>query len=131
MENSIGIAISGLNSASLRLYASASNIAHMRSTGSLTDKDHPAYEATTTQSTTTSSGGVYTKIVTRESPTTVLFDPSNVFADENGFVESPNINTDEELVLMKMAEQAYKANAETIRVQGELFDTLIDAIDNE
>ena len=131
MENTIGIAISGLNSASLRLYASASNIAHMRTTGSITDPDHPAYEAKTTQSTTTSAGGVYTKIVTREQPTTVMFDPSDYHADEDGFVNSPNVNADEELVLMKIAAQNYKASAEVIRTQGELFDALIDAMDDE
>ncbi|MCK5384266.1 MAG: hypothetical protein KAJ29_01725 [Alphaproteobacteria bacterium] len=125
MENTIGIAITGLNSASLRLYASASNIAHIRSTGSLTDENYPAYEAKTTQSTTTGSGGVLTKIVTREPSTTISFDSNAPYADENGMVKAPYVNLEEELVTMKMAEQAYKANAETIRAQGKMFDTLI------
>ncbi len=131
MDNTVGIAISGLKSASLRLQASASNIAHMRSSGSLTDPNHPAYEAQTTQSTSLSKGGgVYTEIVTREPSTTIAFNPSDPLADENGYVMTPNINADEELVLMKIAEQAYKANAQTIKAAGEMFDTLIEAMED-
>ena len=132
MDNTIGIAISGLKSASLRLQASASNIAHIRSTGSLTDPDHPSYEAQTTVSTSLSKGGgVHTEIVTREPPTTMVFDPSDPNADLNGLVTAPNVNSDEELVLMKMAEQAYKANAQVIKTTGEMFDTLIDALKDD
>lgn len=131
MENTIGIAISGLNSAALRLQASASNISNIRTTGSLTDPDKPAYEAQTTQSTSLSQGGgVHTEIVTREPPTTVIFDPSDVHADENGLVMAPDVNADEELVLMKMAEQAYKSNVMVIKTAGEMFDTLIDAMED-
>lgn len=130
MGNAIGIALTGLNSSSLKLYASASNIANMRSTGSLSDHDYPSYEAQTTQ-TTTGTGGVYTKIVTRHPATTVAFDPNASYADENGMVSAPNVNMEEELVTMKMAETAYKANAQTIRTAGEMFDTIINAIDDD
>ena len=130
MTNAIGIALTGLNSASLKLFASASNIANMRSSGSLTDESHPAYEAQTTQSTATVSGGVHTEIVTKDPATTVAFDPSDYYADETGMVSVPYINIEEELVTMKMAEMAYKANAQTIRTAGKMFDALIDAIED-
>jgi flagellar basal-body rod protein FlgC len=130
MENTIGIAISGLKSASLRLQASASNISHMRSSGSLTDPDHPSYEAQTTQSTAL-SGGVLTKIVTKEPATTIAFDPNAVYADENGYVSAPYVSMEEELLTMKMAEQAYKMNAQSIKTAGEMFDTLIEAMEDK
>ena len=82
MGNTIGIAITGLNSAAMRLSASASNIANMQNTGSLTDESIPTYEALTTQSTTTSSGGCFTKIVIKEPATTIAFDPDAFYADE-------------------------------------------------
>jgi flagellar basal-body rod protein FlgC len=104
----------------------------MRTTGSLTDPDHPAYETLTTQSTALSNGGgVHTEIVTREDPTTILFSPSDAYADENGLVTAPNTNVDEEIILMKTAENAYKANAMVIKTAGEMFDTIIDAMDDE
>ncbi len=131
MENTIGIAISGLNSASLRLQASASNIANMRTSGSLTDPNYPPYEAKTTQSTSLSNGGgVLTKIVTREPATTIAFDPEAFYADENGMVKAPYVNIEEELVIMKMAEQAYKANTQIIKTAGEMFDALIEAMED-
>ncbi len=132
MENTIGIAISGLKSASLRLHASASNIANIRTSGSLTDLNHPSYEAQTTQSTSMSKGGgVLTKIVTRDPATTTAFAPSDPYADENGYVRAPYINIEEELITMKMAEQAYKANIQTIKTAGEMFDTLIKAMEDK
>ena len=131
MNNTIRIATSGLKSASLRLQASASNVAHMRSSGSLTNPDHPSYKAQTTQSTSLSNGGgVLTKIITRDPSTTIAFDPLAIHADDKGYVSAPNVNVDEELILMKMAEQTYKANAQTIRTAGKMFDTLIEAMED-
>ena len=131
MGNTIGIAITGLNSAAMRLSASASNIANMQNTGSLTDESIPTYEALTTQSTTTSSGGCFTKIVIKEPATTIAFDPDAFYADENGMVKAPYVNLEDELVTMKQAEMAYKANAQTIKTAAQMFDIIIDAMEDE
>ena len=131
MGNTIGIAITGLNSAAMRLSASASNIANMQNTGSLTDESIPSYEAQTTQSTTTSSGGCFTKFVTKEPATTIAFDPNAFYADENGLVKAPYVNLENELITMKQAEIAYKANAQTIKTASQMFDTIIDAMEDE
>ena len=130
MINAIGIALTGLNSASLRLSASAANIANMQTGGSLSDKSTPPYSALTTESKSLGqSGGVYTQIVEKDTGFVPAYDPNSPFADENGMIGVPNVDLAEEIVDMKLAEISYKANIKTIDVAGSMFDELIESID--
>lgn len=43
-------------------------------------------------------------------PTKIIYDPSHPDADENGYVELPNVNVVEEMVNMVNASRAYEAN---------------------
>lgn len=129
MTNAIGIALTGLNSASLRLNASASNIANVSTAGSLTDTDNAPYTPITTQSKALGSvGGVHTEFIAQEPAFTPTYDPDSPFADENGLIGVPNVNLAEEAVNLKLAALSYKANLSTIKVAGELFDELLDTI---
>ncbi len=102
MINAISIALSGLDSASTRLNASASNIAN-----AFTEN----YTPVDTTSTADASGGVQTTITNRPAPF------------ENDLTT--------EIVDLKVAELAYKANLQTIEVAGDLFDELIDTFNDE
>lgn len=102
MINAISIALTGLNAASTRLNVSANNIAN-----SLTEN----YTPLDTQLKSQGIGGVTTTIIERSPPF------------ENDLAT--------EIVDMKMAELAYKANLNTIKVSGELFDELLNAFDDE
>lgn len=102
MINAISIALTGLDSASTRLNASASNIAN-----TLT----PDYTPQDTISKTDSAGGVQTTIAPRPAPF------------ENDLTR--------EIVDLKLAEFAYKANLETINTATELFDELLDIFDDD
>lgn len=102
MINAISIATTGLHSASTRLNASASNIAN-----TLTEN----YIPHDTISKTKSSGGVQTTVIQRAPPF------------ENDLAT--------EIIDIKLAEFAYKANLETISVAGELFDEVLDIFDDE
>lgn len=127
MGNAIGIALSGLKSASLRLNASASNVANMQTSGSLTDKNNAPYAALTTKSETLGiSGGVYTQKLEKDPAFVPAYGPNSPFADENGLIGIPNVDLAEEVVNMKLAEISYKANLKTINVAGDLFDELLD-----
>jgi len=132
MTNAIGIALTGLNSASLRLNASASNIANLNTVGSLTDENNAPYTPITTQSKSLGSvtGGVQTDIIPQNPAFVPAYDADSPFADENGIIGIPNINLAEEIVNIKLAEISYKANLKTIDVAGELFDELLDSFDN-
>jgi len=132
MTNAIGIALTGLNSASLRLNASASNIANLNTVGSLTDENNAPYTPITTQSKSLGSvtGGVQTDVIPQNPTFVPAYDADSPFADENGIIGIPNINLAEEIVNIKLAEISYKANLKTIDVAGELFDELLDSFDN-
>ncbi len=132
MINTIGIALTGLNSASLRLDASAANIANINSVGSLTDESNAPYTPVTARSKSLGNitGGVQTDITPQIPAFIPAYDANSPFADENGFIGVPNINIGEEIINMKLAELSYKANLKTIDVAGKLFDELLDSFDN-
>ncbi len=131
MTNAITTALSGLHSASLRLNASASNIANFSTTGSLSDADNPPYSAVTLQSKADGLGGVQSQIVEKNPGFVPAYDPNSPFADENGLIGTPNVNLAEDIVQMKLAELSYKANIKTIRVADDMFDALLDSFDKK
>lgn len=131
MLNSIGISLTGLDAASKKLNASASNIANSRTIGSLDGSGRQAYQPIDTQSTTIAQGGVRTEYVNRQPAFVPSFDPDSPFADENGLVAAPNVSLDEELINSAAAEHAYKANALVIDKAQELAETLLDTFDDD
>ncbi len=132
MISSIGIALTGLDSASLRLNASASNIANISTAGSLTDENNAPYTPLTTISKAINvPGGVLTQTIPINQPFIPAFDPDSPFADENGIIGVPNVDLAGEIVNMKLAELSYKANISTIKVTGEMFDELLSVFDNK
>ncbi len=100
MITSIGIALTGLNSATLRLNASASNIANVSTN---TDESNAGHAPLTTNQ-----------------PFTPTFDTNSPFTDLAS-----------DIVNMKLAEISYKANLNTIKVAGNMFDELLNATDNK
>lgn len=136
MINSIGIALSGLEAASKKLNATASNIANLTTVGSLEEVGQAPYTplTTTQQAQTDSNGnptGVRSDIVPRGNPFVPAFDPDSPFADENGVIGVPNIDLAEEAVNLSLAEATYKANISTLKVAEELSDELLDIFDND
>ena len=58
------------------------------------------------------SGGVQVEqIYEREDGVKTVYDPSHPDADEDGYVDLPNVNVVEEMVDMIAASKAYEANA--------------------
>ncbi len=131
MTNAIGIALTGLNSASLRLNASASNIANAGTVGSLTDTDNAPYTPKDTQLKALSNGGVLTQITERAPAFVPAYDADSPFADENGFIGTPNIDYASEIIDMKLAEISYKANLKTISVSKDMFEELLNTVDKK
>jgi flagellar basal-body rod protein FlgC len=63
----------------------------------------------------TSDGGVgvrVTGVVDSAAPGRLLYDPKNPAANEQGYVEMPNVNVVEEMTNMISASRAYQTNAE-------------------
>ena len=59
---------------------------------------------------TISKGVMVESITDADNPTKIVYDPSHPDADENGYVELPNVNVVEEMVNMVNASRAYEAN---------------------
>ena len=57
-----------------------------------------------------SKGVMVESITDADNPTKIVYDPSHPDADENGYVELPNVNVVEEMVNMVNASRAYEAN---------------------
>ncbi len=55
-------------------------------------------------------GVMVESITDADNPTRIVYDPSHPDADENGYVELPNVNVVEEMVNMVNASRAYEAN---------------------
>lgn len=131
MLGSIGIAVTGLDAASKKLYASTSNIVNSRSEGTLDGSGRQAYTPIEAQSRSVNGGGVSTSFVGRQPAFVPSFQPDSPFANTEGFVAAPNVNVTEELINAKDAEHAYKANALLIDKAQDLAETLLDAFDED
>lgn len=127
MINAIGIALSGLQAASRKVEASASNIANMQTAD---------YKPLTTQQTAQadSSGGgqgVSSEFVTKNPPFTPSYDPESPFANGEGYVNTPNVDLAEEAVNMTLATTAYKASVSVIQTVEDMTEELLGAFDKK
>lgn len=136
MLSAITIALSGLEAASKRLSAGASNIANVQTSGSLEPGGQAPYTPLDTrqsaQTDTQGNGqGVRSDFVPRQNPFVPAFDPDSPFADENGVVGVPNVDLAEEAVNINLAELQFKANIKTIETASELSEELLRIFDEE
>lgn len=133
MIKAIGIALNGLNAATQRAAASASNIANVTTVGSIEEGGQAPYAALTTVSKTLGpeTGGLRTDVVQKDPPFVPAFDPNSPFANEEGIVGTPNVSLEEEIVNLKIAELTYKANLKTIKTAEDMSRELLNLFDDE
>lgn len=119
--------------ASSRKVAVASgNIANADVVGAANPSDpNQAYAAKTTQDISLSGDGIRTVVLNRTPAFVPSYAPDSPFANEEGLVNSPNVNLDEELVTTKLAENSYKANLAALKTSLKMQDTLQDALDTK
>jgi flagellar basal-body rod protein FlgC len=129
----INNAISGLRVEQTRLNVSASNTANQLSTygeevqadGSRTPINAP-YEAREVQATSQQTGGAEALVRLSQPATVPVFDPSSSVADEDGVVQAPNVQQEDEIINRLLATQAYKANLSVIETEQETSRSLLD-----
>lgn len=129
MIKAIGIALSGLDNASKRLSATASNIANASTVGSANGEGQAPYSPVTSIQKTNEAGGVNTTIVPSGKPFVPSYDPDSPFADENGIIGAPDVNLATEAINSIVAELSYKANIEVIKTAEDMGDELLDIFD--
>lgn len=113
--NVMSIAGSALTAQSARLNATASNLANADSVADANGKPYRAKQVVFTAMPVTSDGGVgvrVTGVVDSAAPGRMVYDPKNPAANEQGYVEMPNVNVVEEMTNMISASRSYQTNAE-------------------
>jgi len=74
-------------------------------------------------------GGVQViAIAADEGPFKQVYDPSHPDADEQGYVQMPNVDIATEMVAMVAASRAYEANAKALRVAREMEQEAINIL---
>lgn len=131
MINSITTSLSGLQASSLKLNASASNIANASSIGSLEEGGHQAYTPVDVVQTSGGGGTVEATLVARDPASITSFAPGSPFANSQGLVAAPNVNLDEEIINTLEAEHNYKASAAALATAQELSETLLNTFDED
>lgn len=135
MIGTINIALSGLEAATKKINASASNITNLQTVGSIEDSSRAPYDPLTTKQTAQSVGGggtgVNSEVISTGRAFVPSFDPDSPFANAEGIIGVPNINLAEEAVNLILAELNYKANIETLKTASEMSDELLNIFDDE
>jgi flagellar basal-body rod protein FlgC len=122
------IAASGMSAQSVRLNATASNLANADSVGSDPDKvyraRHPVFEAVRAGLGNKSQSGAavrVTSIVENNAAPTARYEPGNPLANAQGYVYAPNVNVVEEMVDMISASRAYQNDVEVMNTSKEMM----------
>ncbi len=126
--NSIGIALSGLNAASLRLNSSANNIANVSTTGlEIAGKRTGTYTPTdVAQTAVEPEGGVSASLVARDSSAVNRSSATNNDPDSRDASQFPDINLDEEVVNTDIATYDFKANLKSLKAANDALGTLLN-----
>jgi flagellar basal-body rod protein FlgC len=113
--NILDVAGSALTAQSQRLNTTASNLANADSATSSTGEPYRAKQVVFSAhpvSQDKSIGVRVTGTVQDQSPPRRVHDPRHPLADEQGYVNMPNVNVIEEMVNMISASRSYQTNAE-------------------
>jgi flagellar basal-body rod protein FlgC len=113
--NVFSIAGSALTAQSARLNATASNLANADSLVGPDGKPYRAKQVVFQAMPVTADGGVGVRVagvVDSAAPGRMVYEPKNPAANEQGYVEMPNVNVVEEMTNMISASRAYQTNAE-------------------
>ena len=125
----LSVSLSGFRAATERFETSANNIANSNSTARLENDgsvSNEPYRPQAVQAVAQAQGGVGTVIAELDNPTVRRFDPQNAVADDEGFVEVPNVNVADEFVRLAIASYDAEANLRAIQVQDEIFESTLD-----
>ena len=121
-----GIALSGLNASTLRLQASANNIANTHSRGAAAGATgQGAYTPLEVQQTSLASGGVEAALAPSARAALLAYDPSAPFATAQGYVATPDIDLADEMVQLITARYSFAANLQVLRASNEMQDDVL------
>jgi len=113
MGGAMSIAASGMQAASLRLGAAASNIVN---------KDSGNYHPVSVTQSPTPGGGVSASL----QPVALLaYDPA--YANVQGMIAKPNVDLATEIVNLNLASHSFRASMQAYKAASDMFKSLLDA----
>lgn len=127
MNPASAIALSGLNAAMLRVQASASNIANMRSNGALAAAADPApYTPLEVRQAPMGGGGVAATLAPSSRAAVLSYDPQAPFANADGYVASPNVDLVDDMLQLATAHYSFAANLAVIHTADDMTNAVLD-----
>jgi flagellar basal-body rod protein FlgC len=128
MSDPMLTAVTGLNAASLRLSTAANNIANANDTGALQPapgQPQPFQPQQVVQQAAPGGGTIATNVPV--TPASNPFpDPTSRFANSQGLVAQPNVDTAEQLVNTEVARFSYDANLKVIAIASKMQGYLLN-----
>jgi flagellar basal-body rod protein FlgC len=121
MISPIGISLTGLRAASLRMEVSANNVANAQTTSKTNGPFIPKDVVQVNQG----LGGTLAYVVDSDKAPVTLFDPGNSEADSNGLVQMPAVDLIEEAAKQLDARISFMANLKAIENQKNIQDSLL------
>jgi len=125
MGNAMSIAVSGMQAASVRLDAAASNIVNRNSDGPPAGSG--AYQPVSVSQSATADGGVSASLQPVTPSTLLVYDPSSPYANVQGMVAQPNVDLATEIVNLKLAQHDFRASLLAYKASSQIFKSLLDA----
>lgn len=141
IDSVFDIAGSGLSAQSVRLNATASNIANAESAASSTGEvykgRHPLFAPMLADSLRALQGNPLDRapgqgvgvqvlgVVESDAPAELRYQPDHPLANDEGYVAYPNVNVVEEMANMISASRSYQANVELINTARTMAERLL------
>jgi len=118
MGSAMSISASGLQAASLRLAAAASNIVN---------GDSSTYRPVSVGQVPAPDGGVSASVQPATSSSLLAYNPSSPYANVQGMIAQPNVDLPTEIVNMKEAANSFRASLAAYKISSQMFKALLDA----
>jgi flagellar basal-body rod protein FlgC len=118
MQDAMRIAVSGMQAASSRLDAAASNIVNMDSNG---------YQPVSVAQSPAPDGGVTTSLQPVTPAALLAYNPASPYANVQGMVAQPNVDLATEIVNLKVAGHDFRASIQAYKAASQMFNMLLKA----
>ena len=131
VENALGaidIAVSGLRAQNKQMEIISSNIANSRTTDAGNGEPYRRLEAVLKTQQKDISGVEVEKITKDKAEFERVLDPGNPVADENGYVQMPNVSIPIEMMNLSIATRTYQANAAVLKRYQQMVDTTLELL---
>jgi flagellar basal-body rod protein FlgC len=124
----VDIAISGMRAHGKSVEVIHSNVANIRTTDAGKGQPYRRLEAKLKADEEGVSGVSLDKITEDKADFLKILDPGNPDADENGYVNMPNIDLATEMISLDMATRAYQANAAILKRYQKMVETTLELL---